>query len=77
MKRERLEFLKNSPNNKADFKLDEGLDDVKKPYHPDFGYPLVELEPKKPGWNILAENIIQYPKHSYIQNLIKKSEEEH
>lgn len=44
------------PNEFSEMRLEEGISDLKKPYHPDFGYTqFVELDHKRPSWNLLAE----------------------
>lgn len=55
----------------ADLKLDEGLSDMHKPYYPDFGYPQMEIEEKKNGWNLVADSIIHYPKYMFIKNFME------
>jgi len=51
--------------------LSSGISDIKKQYHPDFGYKeLISYKPKS-GWSFLGDIISKYPKQERMLNIIK------
>lgn len=51
--------------------ISNGISDIKKRYHPDFGFKeLIEYKPKS-GWEYLADLISKYPKRERMMNIIK------
>jgi hypothetical protein len=51
--------------------ISNGISDIKKRYHPDFGFKeLIEYKPKS-GWAYLADLISKYPKRERMMNIIK------
>ena len=43
-------------------KIDQGISDLKKPYHPDFGYQeSIDFDVRNSNWETLAKYILYYP----------------
>lgn len=59
----------------ADIKLDEGISDLKLPYHPDFGFEnqVIFEDEEKPSWLKLSREILHFPQHKPLVKLITKN----
>lgn len=61
-----------SPHN-TDFRqnISKGISDLKKQYHPDFGYKEELNFKKQTGWSFLLEVISKFPKRERMLNTIQ------